>query len=157
LGALWPPSPTLVGVDRESWAPAVREPVTAAVLESLVRELDEAFARRDLRGVLAFYEDNAVVVAEPGRIVKGRAALEKLFTDLFTLNGHAEQLKIRVIEADDIALFISRWRFSGTSPGGESFTRDFVATSVFRKGADQRWRLIVDNSFGPAVLDAADT
>ena len=125
-------------------------------VEAAVRELDEAFARKDLNRVLSFYEFDAVVVIEPGRIARGREELSKLFEFLFTLNGHAEQLQTHVIEAGEIALFTSRWRFKGITPDGKSFEKESVATSVFRRAQDGAWRMIIDNSHGPAVLSRAN-
>lgn len=39
--------------------------------EAAVKQLDEAFARADLEAVLAFCEDDAVVVVERGRPARG--------------------------------------------------------------------------------------
>jgi uncharacterized protein (TIGR02246 family) len=125
-------------------------------VELAVRELDEAFARKDLSGVLSFYEDDAVVVIEPGRVARGKNELTKFFEFLFTLNGHAKQLQTHVLEAGEIALFTSKWKFTGTTPDGRPFEKESVATSVFRRAANGTWRMIIDNSHGPAVLSSAD-
>ena len=127
-----------------------------ASVELAVRELDEAFARKDLERVLSFYEDEAVVVIEPGRFARGKAELSRFFEFLFTLNGRAEQLQTHVIESGEIALFTSRWRFTGTTPDGKSIEKESVATSVFRRAQDGAWRMIIDNSQGPSVLSGAD-
>lgn len=127
-----------------------------ACVELAVRELDEAFARKDLERVLSFYEDEAVVVIEPGRVARGRAELSRFFEFLFTLNGRAEQLQTHVLEAGEIALFTSRWRFTGTTPDGKPIEKEAVATSVFRRAPDGAWRMIIDNSHGPSVLSGAN-
>ncbi|MGH7796733.1 MAG: YybH family protein [Candidatus Binatia bacterium] len=57
--------------------------------DEAVKELDRAFARRDIEAVLAFYEDSAAVVVEPGRIVRGKEELRKFFTQLFALKGQS--------------------------------------------------------------------
>jgi uncharacterized protein (TIGR02246 family) len=122
-------------------------------LEETVEKLDEAFNRRDIEAVLEFYEDDAVLVAEPNRIVQGKAAIRQTFEFVFTLNGTAKQVKTQTIESGELALFLSKWTFSGTLPDGTAFTRDANATCVFRKSANGAWRCVIDNSYGIAVLD----
>lgn len=123
----------------------------ATTPDEAVKELDQALARRDIEAVLAFYEDGAAVVMEPGRIARGKEELRKFFTQLFALKGEAHQIKTHVIESGNIALFLSKWRFAGEGPGGQPFSRESVATSVFRKGIDGKWRIVIDNSLGPAM------
>ncbi|MDQ3817093.1 MAG: SgcJ/EcaC family oxidoreductase [Acidobacteriota bacterium] len=122
-------------------------------LEETVEKLDEAFNRGDLEAVLDFYEDGAVVVLEPGRTVQGKAGLREAFQAIFALDGVARQIKTAVIEAGDVALFISKWNFSGKTTDGTPFSRESIATSVFRKQADGRWRCVIDNPYGPVLLD----
>jgi len=120
--------------------------------EEVVKELDEAFGHADLEAVLAFYEDDAVVVVEPGRLARGKDELTRFFLHVFALKGTATQIETNVLESGDIALFTSRWRFTGTTQDGTPFQKESIATSVFRKGKDGRWRMVIDNSHGPAVL-----
>lgn len=122
-------------------------------VEKTVKKLDEAFNRGDIEAVLDFYEDDAVVVIEPGRVARGKNEIRTAFEFVFTFGGTAKQIKTNVIEAGDLALFLSKWTFSGTLPDGMPFTRDATATCVFRKNADGNWRCVIDNSYGTAVLD----
>jgi ketosteroid isomerase-like protein len=130
--------------------------VGVSEVDVAVEMLDDAFARRDLEAVLSFYEDDAVVVVEPGRLARGKVEITRFFQFLFTLNGRAEQLQTNVIECGETALFTSRWRFVGTSPGGVPFEKEAVATSVFRRNSGGNWRMVIDNSHGPAVLSDRD-
>src|SRR5215210_254909 len=98
--------------------------------------MDEAFNRGDIEAVLNFYEDEAVAVREPGLLVQGKAGLREAFAELLGLQGVARQIKTSVIEAGDLALFISKWNFSGQTPDGNPFSRDAIATAVFRKQTD---------------------
>jgi ketosteroid isomerase-like protein len=121
-------------------------------LEETVKEIDAAFNRGDVEAVLVFYEDGAAVVLEPGRLARGKDEIRRAFQRLLGLDGVATQIKTNVIEAGDIALFTSKWSFSGKAPDGTPFTRESFSTSVFRKQAGGRWRCVIDNSYGPAIL-----
>lgn len=122
-------------------------------VEETVEKMDEAFNRGDIEAVLDCYEDEAVMVLEPGRLVQGKAAMREAFRAILGFEGVATQIKTNVIEAGGIALFTSKWNFTGKTPDRTPFSRDSVATSVFRKQADGKWRCIVDNSYGPAILE----
>lgn len=119
----------------------------------VVEQLDKAFNNKDIEAVLEFYEDDATLVMEPGKLASGKIALRNFFETVFKYNGVAKQDKIKIIEADDIALFISKWHLRITDLDKKSITKEFIATSVFRKNSQGKWRLLIDNSFGPAILD----
>jgi ketosteroid isomerase-like protein len=116
--------------------------------EHAVELLDRAFAQGDLNGVLGVYEDAAVVITEPGKAARGRAELTSFFSRAMQAGSSAKQLHTQVIEADGVALFLSRWIFQvkGTAD------RTFTATTVFRKQPDGGWKVLIDNPFGPLIL-----
>lgn len=122
-------------------------------VEEIVEKMDEAFNRGDVEAVLDFYEDEAVVVLEPGRIAQGKERLREALQFVLSLQGVARQVKTNVIEAGDLALFTSRWIFTGQLPDGTPFSREAIATTVFRRHGDGTWRCAIDNPHGPAILD----
>jgi ketosteroid isomerase-like protein len=117
--------------------------------EHAVELLDLAFNSGDIETVLAFYEDAAVVVAEAGSVVRGSAELRSFFTRILRNGLIAKQHKTYVIEADGVALFLSRWSLQ---EHGSPTERTFVATTVFRKQDDGNWKALIDNPLGPLVL-----
>lgn len=118
-----------------------------------VELLDEAFNRGDLEAVLDFYEDGATMVVEPGRLANGKTELRAVYEWIFSnLTAVATQEKTHVIETGDLALFTSRWSFNGADRDGNPVSRESYASVILRRQADGAWRVVVDNSWGPAVL-----
>lgn len=122
-------------------------------LDDTVKSLDAAVNNKDVEAVMDYYEQGAVLVMEPGRVATGTDEIRRFFSFVFDMNIQAHQETTYVLQAQDIALFTSRWIASGVDQNGEKFSNVNIATSVFRKGRDGKWRMIIDNSFGPAVLD----
>jgi ketosteroid isomerase-like protein len=117
--------------------------------EEAVELLDRAFNEADVEAILAFYEDAAVVVTEPGHLARGSAELRNFFERIVGSGSSVKQLKTFTLEADGIALFLSRWSIHRANEGA---ARTFVATTVLRKQPDGGWRALIDNAFGPSVL-----
>jgi len=126
--------------------------VIASSPEHAVEMVDDAFNRGDLEAVLAFYEAAAVVVTEPGKSARGTDELRVFFGRVMQSGVSAKQLKTHVIEAEGIALFLSRWTLKSASGETAEGARTFIATTVLRKQPDGTWKALIDNSLGPLVL-----
>ncbi len=122
------------------------DPVT-----QMVQLADDAFNRGDLEAFLEFYADDAVMVIEPGRTLRGKSELRRAFEVLLSYRAVARQIKSHVIENGDVALYLSKWSFSGTGPEGP-YVREGVGTSVMRRGSDGRWRVFIENPWGATLL-----
>ncbi len=129
-------------------------------IEQAVARLDKALKTGDMDGVLACYDDDAVVMLESGNMVRGKAQLKSVFKR-FLGSGLASTRHPQVVEAGDMALFVARWSSAGKShdhEGGTAPPPTFTATSVFRRSPDEtgalRWRLMIDNPFGPGTRSA---
>ena len=92
----------------------------------------------------------AVVVPQPGIEARGKSAIRGLYAQMLQPGIVARQLKVRVLEADGIALFISHWSLSRPGEGEKTF----ISTTVLRQQQDHGgWKVIIDNAQGPAILD----
>ncbi len=117
--------------------------------EHAVEMMDKAFNEGDLDSLLGFYEDEAVVVTEAAKLARGKQELRRFLEHAMSSKPTARQLKTHVIEADGIALFLSRWTLATS---GEASPKKFVSTAVFRRQPNGEWKALIDNSLGPLVL-----
>jgi len=116
-----------------------------------------AFNAADPRAIGQLYEDGAVLAPQPGRPVTGPGLLAA-HEHLLRLGLPMEATLRHAYVAGDIALLVVDWSIAGTTipnttiPSTTADGRDVriagTATDVARRGADGRWRYVVDNPFG---------
>jgi ketosteroid isomerase-like protein len=111
-----------------------------------------AFNSTDLRALGQIYEDGAVLAPQPGRPVTG-PGLVAAHEHLLRLGLPMTATVRHAYVAGDIALLVVDWSIAGTTiPNSTADSRDVriagTATDVARRGADGRWRYVIDNPFG---------
>src|SRR5260370_39698554 len=105
--------------------------MTAQTPLETVELLDEASKRGDIEAVLDFYEEDAVMVAEPNRLATGKAEIRATYEWIFAnIKGTATQTKTHVIETGDVALFTAKWNFSCVMLNGDSASRASYASVI---------------------------
>jgi uncharacterized protein (TIGR02246 family) len=117
--------------------------------EEAIQILDRAFNHGDLDTIMELYDDEAVVVPQPGVEARGKEAIRQMYSRMLKPGLVARQMKTSVLESEGIALFISRWSLS--QPGQPEQTH--IATTVLRRQSDGGWKAFIDNAQGPAILE----
>ncbi len=119
------------------------------------QELHERFLKyfnsKDVDGVLSLYDDDAVLVAAPDQKAHGTDAIRGAIEEFVGLGGQIEFVaEAEPIVVGDLALTHARWRLTpdvGDALEGET-------AEVSRRGTDGKWRYLIDNPWGPGVLNA---
>ena len=120
---------------------------------SVIINMTSAFEKKDIEGVLATYEDNAIVMFEPQKPVTGKDNLRIAFTQfvtmnpIFTFSGH------EVYVSGDIATHIAPWKMTGQMSDGTKIEQDGLSIAVLRKQADGNWLMIQDNPNGQFLMN----
>lgn len=109
----------------------------------------EAFNARDLEGMLALYEPDAVVVAGTGEVVDGPDNIRAAMKSYLELQGDIRIETVFVIQSGEIALTRSRWEVRD----GDEVTASSSGAEVMRRGSDGKWRLVIDNPYGGESLN----
>jgi ketosteroid isomerase-like protein len=119
--------------------------------EGMAASLVERFNSGKVSALMMHYEPGAVFVARDGRAVTDPAEIAaELERDLSL--GLPLKAKARdVFVAGDVAQLVLDWSIDGTGPDGEHVHIEGVASDVVRRGADGRWRYVIDNGLGTAV------
>jgi ketosteroid isomerase-like protein len=76
--------------------------------EEAIYILDQAFNRGELETIMDLYDDEALVVPQPGVEARGKEAIRQMYSRMLTPGLEARQVKTCVLESDGIALFVSR-------------------------------------------------
>lgn len=115
--------------------------------ERAIRRLIEAWMRASREGdtatVLSLMTEDAVFMV-PGREPFGRAAFETAANSLsgLKIDGTNEVVEVQVLS--DWAFSRNHIELTVTPPDGEPVRRSGYTLTLYRKGADGRWRLMRD-------------
>lgn len=122
-------------------------------IELLIRKADTAINREDFETLIGIYADNAVLVIKPGMNAVGKEQIKKAFEAIAAHFEHSLDVKqagMAILETKDTALVLAKTVVSAKKlPATER-----KATYVFKRGADNRWVCVIDNSYGHDLLEA---
>ncbi|NGO69109.1 YybH family protein, partial [Streptomyces boncukensis] len=108
----------------------------------------ERFNSGDPSAVAEMYEADAVFVAPSGQVARSRAEIARENAGFLALGLPITVRPRQVHTAGDVALLVVDWEIDGTGPGGRPVRRTGTATDVARRGADGRWRYVIDSPDG---------
>jgi uncharacterized protein (TIGR02246 family) len=112
--------------------------------EGLMQAFTTGVAARDLDGLVALYEPDAVFEPEPGVVLHGTDAIRGALAELLALRPAMTAATVQVLQAGDVALVVNEWRMGATSPDGGEVRRSGRSADVVRRQADGRWLVAVD-------------
>lgn len=121
-----------------------------------VNQLVEAINRGDVEDALSLYEQDAVLIVQPGQLARGPAQLREALSGFIALKAVVRSEAQQVIEAGDVALYVSRWNLHGTDPNGKAVVMGGESADILRRQRDGRWLIALDNPWGVQILRQTD-
>lgn len=121
----------------------------------MIAAADDAINREDFDALMDFYTDDATLVVVPGRAANGKEEIRKAYVALaehFQHTLYMTQGDMIVIEAGDTALVIAQTSVRANMKSAAPTMETRNATYVFKRGDNDQWRCIIDNSYGAALL-----
>ena len=122
--------------------------------EGVIPSLIERFNSGKVSAMETLYE-GAVLIADDGRTVTDRAEIAAELERDLSLGLPLEAQARHVFVNGDTAQIVVDWSIDGTGPDGEHVHVEGTASDVARRGADGRWRYLIDNRLGTAVRQPA--
>ncbi|WP_264791692.1 YybH family protein [Aureispira anguillae] len=118
-----------------------------------IEKMVSAFQNKDIDGVLATYEEDAIVMFEPQKPVQGKKALRTFFTQFVQMNPRYTFSGHEVYISGNLATHISPWKMVGQMPDGTKIEQNGLSIAILRKQPDGNWLMIQDNPHGQFLLN----
>ena len=115
----------------------------------------ERFNSGKVSEMIPLYEPEAVLIKKDGQTVTGHTGIAAELERDLSLGLPLEAKARHVFVAGDIAQIVVDWSIDGTGPDGKHVHVEGTASDVARRGADGRWRYLIDNRLGTAVRQPA--
>lgn len=120
---------------------------------STIERMVAAFEKKDIDGVLATYETDAIVMFEPQKPVQGKETLRVVFTQFVSMNPQYTFSGHEVYISGNIATHTAPWTMKGQLPDGTKIEQSGLSVAVLRKQADGNWLMIQDNPHGQFLMN----
>jgi uncharacterized protein (TIGR02246 family) len=117
---------------------------------SIHRMFAAAFNARDLDGLVALYEPEAVLVPGAGQRATGRDAIRQALAGFLAGFQSIELTTRGVVRQGDIALLYPEFRLHGTGQDSRPTTLEGHGTEVVRRQAYGTWLFAIDDPFSTA-------
>ena len=117
-----------------------------------VNQLVDAINHADLERALALYEKDAVLVAQPGQVARGSAEIKEALAGFIAMKAKLQSEVQEIVEAGEIALYVSRWRLNGVDADGRPISMAGESSDILRRQKDGRWLVTLDNPWGARIL-----
>ena len=120
--------------------------------EEAVQAFFDAFNRGNLDAVVALYEPKARLIAQPGQVAEGHAAIREALNGFLAMKPTLTPEKKALVATGDIALSVVKWTLKGTGPDRTPVRMEGTTSDVLRKQADGKWLFVIDNPWGAGIL-----
>ena len=134
-----------MGVSAKSLAMDTSLPMKAADMDPA---FEKAFNAGDLGTLLKLYDDQSVLVAEPGKPVQGLENIKQALMGFLALKLPIQLTVRRTYESGDVGLCVADWSIAGKGPDGKDVKLGGTSAEVVRKTSGGNWVYVIDSPYG---------
>jgi len=136
-----------MGVSAKALAMDASLPMKAADIDPA---FEKAFNAGDLDTLLKLYDEQSVLVAEPGKPVQGLENIKKALMGYLALKLPIQLTVRHVYENGDIGFCTADWSIAGKAPDGKDVKVGGTSVEVVKKTAGGNWVYVIDSPYGTA-------
>jgi uncharacterized protein (TIGR02246 family) len=116
--------------------------------EVIYQQFTQALNRGDAEAISALFEDEAMIVPQPGQPpITGAPAIRGYWQACVGFQPQIQMELQSAIQTGDIALLRNTWQTSVTGPDGKPITGSGRGIQVVRRQADGSWRYLMDDAW----------
>ena len=108
------------------------------------------FRAGDLDALVLLYEPDAVLVPQPGTVMRGRAAIRESLGAFLAMKGAFTMSAPRILGTDDVALVVADWTLDAKGSDGSPLNLAGQTADVVRRQSNGHWLFAIDSPFGAA-------
>ena len=119
----------------------------AEVLRATDARLQQAVAAKDLKAIVAFYADDAVLMPTAEPLISGKAAIANEWEHILAIpdmQNTSKLIRLEASSANDLAYTMGSYQSRMMGEDGEMVSEPGKWLSVWRRHPDGTWRIIVD-------------
>jgi uncharacterized protein (TIGR02246 family) len=126
--------------------------MTASSPHHLMSMFAERAAARDVDGLLALYEPEAVFEPQLGTVLRGTEQIRAALTEFAALRPVIEYTGATdCVVVDGVALVANQWIVTGQLTDGGVHREAGVSADVLRRQPDGSWLILIDQPRGSVV------
>jgi uncharacterized protein (TIGR02246 family) len=119
----------------------------------LIRHFMEAVNRGDLDAALSYYEKDAILISQPGKIAKGTNQIRAALGEFIALKPKLASSSSKTIDVGNLVLYCSKWNMACTTPDGKPMELRGASSDVLRQQPDGNWLIAIDNPWGADIIE----
>lgn len=118
----------------------------------VVTTFESLFHANDLDAMMTLYEDDSIMLGQPGTApAEGPAAIRPILEGFTSVGKNASIKPKAVLQTGDTALVIVEWSMSVPNQEGAMTQISGTGTEVVRQRENGTWYYLIDNPFGVAM------
>jgi uncharacterized protein (TIGR02246 family) len=116
--------------------------------EQVLKSIVDGINTGNIDALMPLYETDAAFASQPGNLAHGLSGVREGLTGFIAMKGKLDLKVTRVLQANDLALVVGVWSFTGTGPDGKPLKLASKSADILRRQSDGSWRFVIDNPWG---------